>query len=627
MLNYGDIEKNPQSFYNSSSVDEIVDFIKKTKAAYYNTAAPLVSDLTFDIIYDMFKEDYPNHPIISYTGAIVKSKKVKLPFEMYSLNKIKPDQGNLLSYVSKFDGPYIISDKLDGISIGLDYYNGLKLYTRGDGKQGQDITQIMNHISLPKYLGRLQVRGELIIKSQYKSELEKSFFNDGKGFNLRNFVSGLVNSKIISDNIKVADIVCYEVIEPLMKPSDQLDLLKHIGFNVVPYEKVERISVEILSGVLKERKRSSKYDIDGLVVYQDSINKRLSSNPDYAFAFKETDNDSILESEVVKVEWNISKDGYLKPRIQIKPVLDPSGVVIKYATGFNAKFIYDNGIGKGAVINLVRSGAVIPHITKIIKSVSPDMPDHDWKWNETGVDAIIVDHSTSSQLTIKKLTYFFETLKVENVKEGVVSKLVINGYDDIFKIIDLDIMDLSILPGFNVVSASKIIGNIRARLDVVDLDVLMAASGIFGRNFSKKRMESILEKFPNIFYEDPKTILNKVLTVDGFSNTLATQVASNMKEFVEFYEKIYGKKIEIVKFSNKMSSQLDGVSFVFTGFRDTKLEEFIKLHGGEIKSTISRGVSYLVVKDVNSSSSKTKKAKEYGIRIVEGREIYQMVEM
>ena len=104
-----------------------------------------------------------------------------------------------------------------------------------------------------------------------------------------------------------------------------------------------------------------EYEIDGVIVSDDKIYNRTQQNPEHAFAFKMVLSEQMAEAKVVDIIWNASKDGYLKPRVRIEPV-KIGGVTIEYTTGFNANYIETNRIGIGAVIQLIRSGDVIPYI-------------------------------------------------------------------------------------------------------------------------------------------------------------------------------------------------------------------------------------------------------------------------
>ena len=121
-----------------------------------------------------------------------------------------------------------------------------------------------------------------------------------------------------------------------------------------------------LSKYLVDWRENYDYDIDGIIVADDKIYPRTSKNPKHAFAFKTVLDDQVVESKVVNVIWNPSKDGYLKPKVRIQPV-ELGGAVIQYATLHNAEFVIKNKIGLGAVVQIIRSGDVIPKVEKVIK--------------------------------------------------------------------------------------------------------------------------------------------------------------------------------------------------------------------------------------------------------------------
>jgi NAD-dependent DNA ligase len=151
------------------------------------------------------------------------------------------------------------------------------------------------------------------------------------------------------------------------------------------------------------------YDMDGVICVNDHIYPRQTGNPAHAFAFKMVLSDQIAEAKVVGVVWTASKDGYLKPRVQLEP-LHLGGVTIEYATGFNAKFIVENKIGVGALIRLTRSGDVIPHIIGVIQpAAQPHMPTVPYEWNATQVDILLQDKNTDETVKEKYRLFFYES--------------------------------------------------------------------------------------------------------------------------------------------------------------------------------------------------------------------------
>ena len=175
---------------------------------------------------------------------------------------------------------------------------------------------------------------------------------------------------------------------------------------------------------MKKRRKNSQYDIDGIIVTNNENHKRDNSgNPKYAFAFKVLLEDQKAITEIVDIEWKISKDGYINPTVIIKPV-KIGGVTISRVTAFNAKYVKENNLGKGAKIEIVRSGDVIPKIEKIIKKAKKILfPSIEYKWSESGVDILSI--GDNSQKDIKEILYFFSKLDVKGMGEKNVENYMI----------------------------------------------------------------------------------------------------------------------------------------------------------------------------------------------------------
>ena len=150
--------------------------------------------------------------------------------------------------------------------------------------------------------------------------------------------------------------------------------------------------------------------------------------------------DQTAEAKVLDVIWTPSKDGFLKPRVRIEPV-DLGGVTITYATGFNASFIEKNKINVGAVVEIVRSGDVIPHINNVVRpAISPHFPDVSYVWNETHVDIMLASKEDNTTVLHKTITGFFTD--VDGLGPGNIKKIINAGYDySVPKIISMTIDD------------------------------------------------------------------------------------------------------------------------------------------------------------------------------------------
>ena len=220
---------------------ELENMIHVANDQYYNTKKPMLTDAEYDIIVEYMERTYPNNPILEGVCAKVEKNKVTLPYEMASMDKIKPDTGALTSWKNKYSGPYVLSCKLDGVSgLYTTEDETPKLYTRGDGKVGQDISHLLKVLKLPKEPGYV-VRGEFIIpKTVFEEKYQKTFANP------RNLVSGIVNSKTIDEKARDLHFVAYEVIKPEMKPSEQMKKLEELGHKVVQHRFDEDITNESL---------------------------------------------------------------------------------------------------------------------------------------------------------------------------------------------------------------------------------------------------------------------------------------------------------------------------------------------------------------------------------------------
>ena len=386
------------------------------------------------------------------------------------MDKIKPDTNVLLNWKQKYTGPYVISCKLDGVS-GLYTTEGekAKLYTRGDGKIGQDISHMIPYLQLPT-APNLVIRGEFIISKRLFDEKYKTKFA-----NPRNLVAGIVNqkTKLTKENVeKYRDLnfVAYELIKHpdygnnAILPVDQMRLLENMNIQPVKFNiESQLLTNEFLSNVLQDWRLNYDYEIDGIIVCNNGIYERLSGNPKHAFAFKMVLSDQIAEAHVVDVKWSPSKDGYLKPRVEINPI-QLGGVTITYATGFNAAFIETNKIGIGAIIMLVRSGDVIPYIKSVTSPASEaKMPDVDYIWNESHVDIMLKDKSSDSVVLEKNITGFFKGLSVDGLGSGNVVKIMKAGYDSIPKILDMKEEDFLKVEGFKKKMAEKVYNSIKEK--------------------------------------------------------------------------------------------------------------------------------------------------------------------
>lgn len=531
----------------------------------------------------------------------------------------------------KNPGPYVLSDKLDGVS-GLLYKhdNKFRLFTRGDSNTGQDITHLISYLLKDKYKpGKIPnntaIRGEIIMSKTNFEKIKDQYKN------ARNTIAGLVNSKHFSiDVAKLTDFIGYAIIHPKLKQEEQMLKLAEWNFPTVEYKVLSDIDNDILSKYIQERRTNSKYEVDGIVVIDSSTTYDVTDkNPTYGFAFKMVLTDQVAEVNVLDIEWNVSKHGYLKPIVKIEPV-NLIGVTIKNTTGFNAKYVVENKLGPGSVIKIVRSGDVIPYILEVLKPSAtgkPKLPDIPYKWNATGIDLIVQDiHGAAKDtIIIKQLVSFFKVLDVKYISEGIITKLVEHGYKTLQDILTADIKELSKIDGIGDKLISKIFENTRIAFETTNLQTLMAASNTFGRGLGTRKLKIILDEYPNIMNEKwtKQELKDKVLQLNGFDEITASQFVNNFDKFKKFFDDLEKIKLINVDHLKKIHKPVKATgklfekqTVVFTGFRNKDFEEMIIANGGKVTSTVSRNTALLVYAVGEDNSSKYLKAKELKINMI-----------
>lgn len=596
-------------------IQELVNKIKQANDAY-RIGKPIISDSQYDILVQELTELDPHNPILSQVGHSIKdeTRKRKLPIEMASMNKVKTiDEISDWSRLKGIDTnqTVVITPKYDGLSLCVNELTG-EAWTRGDGEFGQKSDEhyklIGNHLDNP---GEFEFTyGEVMMpKKVFVDKYSVDYANP------RNLVAGLLNSKEVTEPLKDTVYIKYGAVESERQYETKSDLLKSLndGQEIkVPFKviSIKDLTHEILFDLFKSW--SKEFEIDGLIIEVDSLEiqnqlgrESSSNNPCWARAYKSPDFEQVAETIITGISWNISKQGFLKPTLHVNPVkLD--GVTISNVTGNNARFVKDLGLGVGAKVLIKRSGMVIPIIYDVVEKVDfqmPNVPNIDW--NENGVELMTLDETDEQRF--KQTVSFFEILEVDNVGEGVVKQLWDAGYDSVKAILELTPDKLSKLEGFGKRKAMIVYNSIQSKIKDVQLSKLQHATGFFKGLGSKKL--ALLEQF------ESKPTIDQVVSIEGFAQISAESYLESYDKFFNFVKDLpvtIAKKVESVKVSN----DLDGMTFVFTGVRRADLEAIIESRGGKIGSGVSKNTTHLVMKAVGSGSSKEKKAMDLGVKIM-----------
>jgi DNA ligase (NAD+) len=638
---------DPEYYANKISIEKLVEVLKKMSDKYFNTGEPYVDDETYDVMVSVLKERDPNNSFLFQVGTIVSTKDtVKLPFYMPSLDKIKLEdktfEKDIKKWLSKNKGPWIIADKLDGMSVMIhkDDNGKIDLYSRGDSVTGRKITKIFNHAidknAVDKMPNGASVRGEILFSKEQFKKIDDDYENS------RNAVAGLSNRKNVDPKLtRLLDIVVYNVLNPNEKYTTQLKKLKKWCFNIVWHTCIgeeysdSKLMKEFLIKTLNHRREDSPYDIDGLVITScNNIEDPTDKNPSNMIAFKM--NTETKNTKVEKIIWKPSMYGYYKPVIKIKPVR-LSGSTVNRATAHNAKYIVDNVIGKGAIVKIVRSGEVIPKIIEVIrKAKNIDFPKDSYEWNDSGVDLIAINESSKIKkiINLKKNVKFFKSIGVKYLDMGIMETLYDAGYKTILSLLEASSENEHIEAyGIGEKRLNEIYNQIDTNINRASLVDLMMGSLLFGRGIGSEKLKDVITKYPDIIgiYENnSKNIYEIIMEIKGFSDKSAKKIVTGLPKFITFLEKIkkYYPMDHLYQDSdqNNSDNQNDGIMSGFyvtmTGTRDSSVIRFIEDNGGKVLTNFTKETNMVIYK--GKETTKLKKAKDKNIKMFELEEFKKL---
>lgn len=647
---------------------------------YHNEGKSPWSDKTYDCVCDIMK-DYYNIAVDDVVGSEVSGGgAVSLPIFMGSMNKYKTEK-EILLWKQKFGGldqSYIVSAKLDGISAL--WVNGC-LYTRGNGSQGQNISHLLPYLNMGVDVGGggdvggvgdVCVRGELIMK---KSTFQKKYKTQYA--NARNLVCGVVNRNFEDHGVDIykdIDFVTYDVYDGSIPYDEKFGLLSSLGHQVVEHAcGLPSVSTYIGDKWLQTWKADLDYEIDGVIFTNHDVHIHpASGNPAFAFAYK---NNDLCVNKVVgvvkQVHWNISKDRYLKPKIQLVSPIQCEQSNVEFVTGFNAKYILDNHICEGMQLLIGLSGNVIPHIFEVMGheqggGSAGDSTDDEsfyfkeiqcsYEWSKNRVDLICND--TDNHLScIKKNVQFFKAFEMKcNLQE----KTLLNVHESLGVYRLKDILSLSLEEWMKVskMGQKKAVGILGCLYDTLHWETVDASCydyflklsvGLqtFERGFAAKKLKLFLDYLLSCgnegfdickCYEVPyiQNVRGEVLrlveeekpkqiTVDTMKLFLTglEQFVITLDELGEIPSefRIVSAKTLMGGLSGSGSgkNKMKQYKFAFSGVRDKPMEAIMKSDGHLIEERVTKDVAMLIVKNdevfTKPHSSKMKRASELDVPI------------
>ena len=606
--------------------EDLLEFCKFANQRYRD-GSPIISDEDYDFIYALeLSKRLPDHPFLQKVedeNVGFSEEKIKLPEKMLSTDKAYSweEVNKWLERIRKFSEEINFSldniqikgtAKLDGFA-GFD--DGNKLYTRGDGNKGSDITRVFERgLGTFNNSHRGQGPGEIVVKRSYFEKHLSGHFEYP-----RNFQASLIKEKELDQFAK--DAIANEA--ALFVPFSQLPFWA--GSISEFTNNFNSIVGDLESGV--------DFDIDGVVfeIVNSELKSHMGSNRKFhrwQIAFKE--NKEKAQVKVLSVTAQVGRTGKITPVAELEPT-QLSGATIYRASGHHYGLVKEQGLGSGSVIELTRSGLVIPKINKVIRSVEAEIPskcpscDENLTWESDFL--MCLNHEACKDQIIGKIIYFYKVLaNNDGFGEATIQKLYdegIRNVGDIYKLTEFNLVSM----GFGEKTSQNLINQlIRSRQESIEDWRFLAAFGVL--RLGMGNCENLLKNYPldQVFDLSVDDISN----IDGFAELTAELIFNGLLNIKPQYENLIKDGFELEKTlilgeTNTSYNLYHNKKIVFTGSMSSsraELQKQAKAFGAIVGSSVSSKTDLLIIGE-NVGQSKIKAAEKHGVEILSEAEYLQ----
>ncbi len=617
-----------------SHVKELEEKIIKHKNLYYQ-GKPEISDFEYDQIEEELRKLDPKNDVLNLVGS-----------EVFSTNKIEHNQKMLslaktykLEELEKWRDkkPVVSTFKIDGSSCSVIFRKGfLKIAkTRGDGRFGENITNkilFMSHVpkSLPKDID-CEIRGEVYCTEEnfYKLTVEMERAGFEKPSSQRNIVAGLLGRK---ENIDLSRYLSFQAFELLTDEieikteEDKFKLLIELGFETPEYNINKSMSdLECRLEEAKQFMSEGNYLIDGLVfTYNDILlHDKLGEtahHPRYKMAFKfqgET-----KTTKIKSISWQVSRNGILTPVGNVETV-ELSGAKVNRVTLHNYGMVEIHKLKAGDVIEIVRSGEVIPKFLEVKErsenefKIPENCPSCEQKLFVEDIRLVCKNPQCPDKVKYEILN-FIQKIGIDDLSSKRLEEMIKMGFVH-------DIPSLYLLTKEQLLSMDKVKDKLADKLLAsiekskgADLVTFLSALGISGGAYNK------CEKIVSYGYNTIEKVLDlkreQLELVESFAEKSATDFVNSLATKQKIIEKLVSYGFEFsTPLASAVDSNISGLKFCITGtlsMKRSELQKIVKTNGGIVQSSVSKETDYLITNDIESSSSKFKKAKHLNIPII-----------
>lgn len=632
---------------------ELSEKLKAASRAYYQEDREIMSNYEYDALYDELQQLEKESGVVlagSPTVTVGYEALESLPKErhespMLSLGKTK-ERSELVSFAGSHK--VLISWKLDGLTVVLTYRNGTleKAVTRGNGEIGEVITnnaRVFENIPLRiAYQGELVLRGEAVITySEFEKINEEIGDADAKYKNPRNLCSGSVrqlNNEITAKRhvrFYAFSLVKAEQTDFHNSRKAQFEWLASQGFDVVEYRLASAEQVEETVDYFAEKIRHYDVPSDGLVVTYDDIAYgqslgRTAKFPRDSIAFKWQD--EIRETKLLEIEWSPSRTGLINPVAIFEPV-ELEGTTVSRASVHNLSIMKSLKLGIGDTITVYKANMIIPQIAENltgsdnveIPCLCPVCGGKTEIRNVNEVQTLYCTNERCSAKKIKSFTLFVsrDAMNIEGLSEATLEKFIARGFihnfADIFHL-DTAKNEIVEMEGFGEKSYANLIQSIQKARHTT-LPRLIYSLGI--PNIGVANAKLLCRHFDYDLTRIRSAAQEEIAQVEGLGEVIAASVVGYFADPVnrENMDALL-EELEIEAAPVSESDQIfAGKTFVITGnvahfTNRNELKAYIEERGGKVTGSVSKKTDYLINNDVNSASSKNKKARELEIPIL-----------
>ena len=643
-------------------MQELVELLNRAAKAYYQDADEIMSNYEYDALYDELQAleaqtgvTLSSSPTVNVGYEVLSElPKERHPSPMLSLDKTK-DVAGLQAFAG--DQKVVMSWKMDGLTIVLTYRDGglVKAVTRGNGEVGEVITaNARTFKNLPlqiPYKGELVLRGEAVIGYKDFEKINEEIAEvDAKYKNPRNLCSGSVrqlNSEITAKrNVKFYgfSLVQAEGVDFHNSRAAQLDWLASQGFEVVEHIVVSR--EEIPNEVIKfsEKIVSNDFPSDGLVLIYDDVAYgqslgRTSKFPRDSFAFKWADETS--KTVLREIEWSPSRTGLINPVAIFDPV-ELEGTTVSRASVHNISIMEELELGIGDQIEVYKANMIIPQIAenltrsgvKDIPKVCPVCGGATEIRSISNAKALYCTNPECQAKQLKSYALFVsrDALNIDGLSEATLEKFIARGFihdfADLFHL-EQHQEEICEMDGFGEKSYNNLIASVEKARETT-LPRLIYGLGI--ANIGLANAKLICKEIGH----DPERVMDltaeDLAAIDGIGDVIAGNYVAYFAdaEHRELFEKLL-KEVKLPEEQEDVGEQtFAGMNFVITGSVEhfanrNEVKALIESKGGKVTGSVTSKTNYLINNNVESTSSKNKKAKDLGIPIITEEDFLKML--